>query len=792
MATAGAADAAEGAAEGTAAEGTPGAGSAYEFESARSEYGTPLAEGPSLAWGEQPPGLAAAAAPGNHPGPPEPPQPLPLQPQLQQPQQPVPAAPPAHPAAEFPAAQALGVGRPGGPDLGGELARAQETIHRLLQELHKAESQLHAAGRAKAAAAGAEDGAGPSAGGSVTPVSTLSFTADLTGPAGGGGATETGSSARVGPQRPPATPGGGGRGGRRGSLNPSQKDSPTSSLRIFRKEIDDQQSIRAENRKLREQCGRQKQELEGARGRVAELEKLNRALLKQVHRHEATFTEDRYTLQTRAEVQAVEIGALEGRLRETDAKVKKVRDANHALQAKLKVLGGRLRARDDLLEQQNGALKAAVEARLALEGQAGAAVKGVAKAQRKVAHAGARAAADLAALGQAAAEVADLGNLVEVLHALLATEREGRRGLEAQLGAARDALGRAEEKAALLAAVKGTNETKLLEFAQVVGEMTKQLANYKEFKAKAQESIQDLSEDLSHAAHSLSSVSAQARSLAAHDEAQTQETGELLLENVQLREEQAQLRQTLERQVQSAQALQLDYEGELLRAERAHAEALAALGAAKDAELAALREQAGDMLALERRKQRERQQRMQDEVEAEMEQVRGSLHRETRRTQELQDAVNRLQRENAQHQIHRAAPAKKKALEDRAVDANVPPAPGPAAKGGPRRGSGTLLPPAPHGGPHAAASGGGRPPSPEAGPPRRLTKSPRALAKARAAQKGKAKKKNIEHLKKRSRHLKQRLAQAEDHLREASAEFAATPGRAVEGDLYFSANEAVR
>ena len=165
--------------------------------------------------------------------------------------------------------------------------------------------------------------------------------------------------------------------------------------------------------------------------------------------------------------------------------------------------------------------------------------------------------------------------------------------------------------------------------------MTKQLANYKEFKAKAQESIQDLSEDLSHTAHSLSSVSAQARSLAAHDEAQTQETGELLLENVQLREEEAQLRQTLERQVQAAQALQLDYEEELLRAERAHAEALAALGAAKDAELAALREQAGDMLALERRKQRERQQRMQDEVEAEMEQVRGSLHRETRRTQEL-------------------------------------------------------------------------------------------------------------------------------------------------------------
>ena len=62
---------------------------------------------------------------------------------------------------------------------------------------------------------------------------------------------------------------------------------------------------------------------------------------------------------------------------------------------------------------------------------------------------------------------------------------------------------------------------------------------------------------------------------------------------------------------------------------------------------------------------------MQDEVEAEMEQVRGSLHRETRHTQELQDAVNRLQRENAQHQIHRAAPAKKKALEDRAVDANA-------------------------------------------------------------------------------------------------------------------------
>ena len=795
-----------------AVEGTPGApGSA----TARSEYGTPLAEGPSLAWGDpgpQPPGLLLASAgtaapasaaraspspePLRPPGPPELPQPQPQPPQaqLQQPQQPQRPGP-AGAAAEFPAAQALGVGRPGGPDLGGELARAQETIRRLLQELHKAESQLHAAGRAKAAAAGAEDGAGPSAGGSVTPVSTLSFTADLTGPAGGGGggATETGSSARAGPQRPPATPGGGGRGGRRGSLNPSQKDSPTSSLRSFRKEIDGQQSIRAENRKLREQCGRQKQELQGATGRVAELEKLNRALLKQVHRHEATFTEDRYTLQTRAEVQAVEIEALEGRLRETDGKVKKVRDANHALQAKLKVLGGRLRARDDLLEQQNGALKAAVEARLALEGQAGAAVKGVAKAQRKVAHAGARGAADRAALGQAAAEVADLGNLVGVLHALLAAEREGRRGLEAQLGAARAALGRAEDKAALLAAVKGTNETKLLEFAQVVGEMTKQLANYKEFKAKAQESIQDLSEDLSHTAHSLSSVSAQARSLAAHDEAQKQETGELLLENVQLREEQAQLRQALERQVQAAQALQLDYEEELLRAERAHAEALAALGAAKDAELAALRGQAGDMLALERRKQRERQQRMQDEVEAEMEQVRGSLHRETRRTQELQDAVNRLQRENAQHQIHRAAPAKKKALEDRAVDANVPPAPGPAApKGGPRRGSGTLLPPAPHGGPHAAANGGGRPPSPEAGPARRRTKSPRALAKARAAQKGKAKKKNIEHLKKRSRHLKQRLAQAEDHLREASAEFAATPGRAVEGDVYFSANGAVR
>ena len=139
-------------------------------------------------------------------------------------------------------------------------------------------------------------------------------------------------------------------------------------LRQFRRNIDELQAIRAENKRLREKCSRQDQELVRVRGRAEDLDRMRGELLRELHQkgENAKGPKD---LQRALLQQEEALGDLGSRLEEELGKSKKLADRCFSQKNRVQLLEKRLEARDNLIEKQNCIIREAVEGRGAAEAQ---------------------------------------------------------------------------------------------------------------------------------------------------------------------------------------------------------------------------------------------------------------------------------------------------------------------------------------------------------------------------------------------------------------------------------------
>jgi len=227
-----------------------------------------------------------------------------------------------------------------------------------------------------------------------------------------------------------------------------QSDGSASSggLRQFRRNIDDLQAIRGENRRLREKCARQEQDLARARGRAEDLDRIRGELLRELNR-KAGDAKGPPELQRALLQQEETLGDLGSRLEEELGKSKKLADRCFNQKNRVQLLEQRLEARDDLIEKQNRIIREAVAERAAAEELCEAHLQ-AAKSTRKLAQ---RAEAGREAAEQRlrglAAEVERLAEACGQLEAVARAEVQQRGALAAGLRAAQERVAGLEGEA---------------------------------------------------------------------------------------------------------------------------------------------------------------------------------------------------------------------------------------------------------------------------------------------------------------------------------------------------------